>query len=110
MVQGKTPGKSKAVRGKSKALKAKTPRVEVSRTLTTKVFKSGNSQAVRIPKEFQFEVEEVEIFKQGNEVVLRPKKLSLADLLRALPKPSDDFFAERRHDPPPEQRESLNDI
>ena len=38
---------------------------------TTSVFKSGNSQAVRLPKDFQFSVSEVEIFRRGDEVVLR---------------------------------------
>jgi antitoxin VapB len=37
-----------------------------------RVFKSGNSQAVRLPKEFQFDEKEVEIFKQDGDVILRP--------------------------------------
>jgi antitoxin VapB len=40
---------------------------------TTRVFKSGNSQAVRLPKQFQFRGKEVEIFRRGDEVVLREK-------------------------------------
>jgi antitoxin VapB len=40
---------------------------------TARVFKSGNSQAVRLPKEFQFSGREVEIFRRGQEVVLREK-------------------------------------
>lgn len=40
---------------------------------TARVFKSGNSQAVRLPKEFQFSGREVEIFRRGSEVVLREK-------------------------------------
>jgi antitoxin VapB len=40
---------------------------------TARVFKSGNSQAVRLPKEFQFKGKEVEIFRRGDEVVLREK-------------------------------------
>jgi antitoxin VapB len=40
---------------------------------TARVFKSGNSQAVRLPKEFQFSGREVEIFRRGDEVVLREK-------------------------------------
>ncbi|PHS23933.1 MAG: hypothetical protein COA83_08930 [Methylophaga sp.] len=35
---------------------------------TTRVFKSGNSQAVRIPREFQLDVAEVEIFRRGDEL------------------------------------------
>ena len=47
---------------------------------TTKVFKSGNSQAVRLPKDLQFNVDEVEILRRDNEVVIReiPKNLARA--------------------------------
>ena len=38
---------------------------------TTTVFQSGNSQAVRLPKEFRFKSKTVEIFRRGDEVVLR---------------------------------------
>jgi len=37
-----------------------------------KVFRSGNSQAVRLPKEFRFGIEEVEISREGDSVILRP--------------------------------------
>jgi antitoxin VapB len=47
--------------------------------ITTRVFKSGNSQAVRIPKEFQFDVDEVEIISRGDELIIRPKKDNIAD-------------------------------
>ena len=49
----------------------------------TTVFQSGNSQAVRLPKEFRFTAKTVEIFRRGDEVVLREKKLSFADALEA---------------------------
>ena len=51
---------------------------------TAKVFQSGNSQAVRLPKEFQFDVSEVEIFKQGDDVVLRKKIVTGSDLYNQL--------------------------
>jgi antitoxin VapB len=38
---------------------------------TARVFRSGNSQAVRLPKEFRFKGKEVEIFRRGDEIVLR---------------------------------------
>ena len=41
-------------------------------TATAKLFWSGNSQAVRLPKEFRFEGKEVHIFKQGNQVIIEP--------------------------------------
>lgn len=44
---------------------------------SAKVFKSGNSQAVRLPKEFRFDTDEVEIFRRGDEVVLREKSKGL---------------------------------
>lgn len=72
---------------------------------TTKVFKSGNSQAVRLPKDFQLSGEEVEIFKRNDEVVIReiPKNLSRAfELFTQL---SDDFFPDGRKDLPPQERE-----
>ena len=52
---------------------------------TTTVFQSGNSQAVRLPKEFRFKSKTVEIFRRGDEVVLREKRVSIAELLASLP-------------------------
>lgn len=71
----------------------------------TKVFKCGNSQAVRLPKDFQFNSEEVEIFRRNKDVVIReiPKNLSRAfELLTQLP---DDFFSEGRDDAEPQERD-----
>jgi antitoxin VapB len=73
---------------------------------TAKVFKSGNSQAVRLPKEFRVTGDEVEIFRRGDEIVLRerPRNLLQAlDLLASLP---DDFLVDRKNDPP-QEREDL---
>ncbi len=39
-----------------------------------RIFWSGRSQAVRLPKEFRFFTSEVEIRKEGNEVILEPVK------------------------------------
>lgn len=72
---------------------------------TTRVFKSGNSQAVRLPKEFSVRSKTIEIFRRGDEIVLREpaKGLSRAfDLLTELP---DDFLADGRKDGPPQHRE-----
>ena len=72
-----------------------------------RIFKSGNSQAVRLPKQFRFRVREVEIFRRGDEVILREPKRNLAhvfDLLAGMP---DDFFAVGRNDTPPQEREDL---
>lgn len=58
---------------------------------TAKVFQSGNSQAVRLPKAFRFHTDEVEIFRRGDEVVLREKPRSLSDALQHLPPWPDDI-------------------
>ena len=71
---------------------------------TAKVFKSGNSQAVRIPKEFHLEGEEVEIRKQGSSLILRPRKKSWAALIESLKKFTDDFMEQGRNQPPTQNR------
>ena len=73
--------------------------------ITTRVFKSGNSQAVRIPKEFQLDVDEVEIFRQGDELVIRPKRKNLLEVLDILAGFSDDFMKDGREDLPPQERD-----
>ena len=72
---------------------------------TAKIFRSGNSQAVRIPKEFQLEGDEVEILKKGEILVLRPKKKSWAALTESLQKFTDDFMEKGRNQPPVQKRD-----
>ena len=72
-----------------------------------KVFKSGNSQAVRLPKEFRFETKEVEIFRQGNDVVLRSSRTDLTELFEILGTLSDDFMKGGRKQPMPQVRENF---
>jgi antitoxin VapB len=72
-----------------------------------KVFKSGNSQAVRLPKEFRFDVKEVEILRRGEEIVLRKPRRNLAEAFDALAALPEDFMAEGRQDEPPQEREPL---
>ncbi len=71
---------------------------------TAKVFRSGNSQAVRIPREFQLDSGEVEIRRKGESLILRPKKQSWAALVNSLTKFTDDFMAEGRRQPPVQHR------
>lgn len=54
-------------------------------TTTAAVFMSGNSQAVRLPKEFQLHSKRVLIERRGDEIVLREKKATVRDLLKNLP-------------------------
>ena len=68
-----------------------------------KVFKSGNSQAIRLPKEFRLNVTEVELVRQGEDIVIQqPKKLTLMDGYNALAGISEDFLKDGRKDPPPD--------
>ena len=54
-------------------------------TTTAAVFMSGNSQAVRLPKEFQLHTKRVLIERRGDEIVLREKKPTVRDILKGLP-------------------------
>jgi antitoxin VapB len=51
---------------------------------TAKVFKHGNSQAVRLPKEFRFDEDEVLIKRSGEGVLLLPRKLTYARVMAAV--------------------------
>lgn len=72
-----------------------------------KVFQSGNSQAVRLPKEFRFKTREVEIERRGSEVVLRNKRETLAEFFETLTSLSDDFMKGGRRQPVPQKRKGL---
>jgi antitoxin VapB len=78
----------------------------------TTVFQSGNSQAVRLPKEFRFKSKTVEIFRRGDEVVLREKRRTMADVLAELPPLTPEMadeiervFEDIRDRRPPEERD-----
>ena len=51
---------------------------------TARIFNNGNSQAVRLPKEFRFDEDEVIIRKVGDMVILLPKKYRAESLLAML--------------------------
>jgi antitoxin VapB len=74
---------------------------------TAKVFRSGNSQAVRLPKQFRLSNKEVEIFRRGDEIVLREKAGAMVrafDLLAGLP---DDLELAGREKDVPQKRKGL---
>lgn len=72
--------------------------------MKTRVFQSGNSQAVRLPKEFQLQSHEVEIFKQNGDIVIREIPTNLARAFELLTNFPADFFAKGRKDLPPQER------
>ncbi len=70
-----------------------------------KIFKSGNSQAVRLPKEFQIRSKEVEIFRLGKDIILREKPKNLKRAFELLTSMPDDFFSHKREDSLPQERD-----
>jgi antitoxin VapB len=73
---------------------------------TAKLFQNGQSQAVRLPKEFRFDDSEVFIKKTGNVVQLIPRSDSWNSLFGSLKKFSRDFMDDRVQ-PELDKRESF---
>ncbi len=62
---------------------------------TASLFINGKSQAVRIPKELEFEgISEVEVTRNGDSIVLTPKRKSWSSF-SAIEKADNDFMVER---------------
>lgn len=76
---------------------------------TTKSFKNGNSQAVRIPADIAYERMDMdlEIERKGDEIRIRPARRSLSGVLTKFAKFSTDFMAEDRGDQEQTERDSL---
>jgi antitoxin VapB len=70
-----------------------------------KVFMNNRSQAVRLPKEFQFKTKEVFIRKVGSDVVLSPRPADWSAYLADAPVASEDFMNDVE-DLPVQERES----
>ena len=77
--------------------------------MRTRVFQSGNSQAVQIPRELQFERLDIEyeIERQGNTLVIRPAGVPLTNVMECFAAFSDDFMAEGRPDQGTQDRPAL---
>ena len=75
----------------------------------TRVFKNGNSQAVRIPVDMAYERMdmELEIEREGDEIRIRPARRSLAGVLTKFARFSRDFLAEGRGDQEQAARDAL---
>lgn len=76
---------------------------------TTKVFRNGNSQAIRIPSEIAYERTdiELEIERIGEEIRIRPSRRPLGDVLKKFAKFGPDFMEEGRGDQEQSDREAL---
>ena len=73
---------------------------------TARLFRNGQSQAVRLPKEYRFTGSRVLIKKVGNAVVLLPEKGSWTPLFESLSRFSEDFMQSRQQ-PGQKSREGL---
>ncbi|MDR2577955.1 MAG: type II toxin-antitoxin system VapB family antitoxin [Chitinispirillales bacterium] len=74
---------------------------------TVRLFLNGRSQAVRLPKEYQFKGENVYIQRVGEAVILVPCDRSWETFLHGLNSFSDDFMAEGRYQGIEQEREAL---
>lgn len=76
---------------------------------TTRVFKNGNSQAVRIPADLAYERTdiELEVERIGDELRIRPARRSLAGVLSKFARFSHEFMAEGRDDQEQAERDAL---
>lgn len=76
---------------------------------TTKIFKNGNSQAVRIPAELAYNTWDIDLVieRVGDELRIRPAQRRVGDVLGKLAKFSPNFMVEGRGDNTEAERESL---
>lgn len=76
--------------------------------IRTKAFRSGNSEAIRLPKEFAFgENVDLVIAKSGNVLTVYPAKITIADMVENLMKLPAPSFIEMRDEEPLPEREGL---
>jgi antitoxin VapB len=74
---------------------------------TAKIFQNGRSQAVRLPKEFQFKDDEVIIQKHGDAVILIPREKAWEIFMEGINEFSDDYMQEGREQGENQERESF---
>lgn len=75
-----------------------------------KVFWSGRSQAVRLPKEFRFDTSEVGIRREGSSVILEPITNDWAWLDRLVGPVDDDLVAAVNEEVPQQERAELDGL
>ena len=75
----------------------------------TKLFKNGNSQAVRIPAELAYSAWDMELVieREGDELRIRPAQRRMGDVLATLARFSPDFMAQGRAQGAEDEREAL---
>ena len=74
------------------------------RVQVAKIFMNGRSQAVRLPKEYRFDTDEVYITKQGKNIIISAKEPTWDEFFDSTPAFDDDFLNDR-FDAGPQDRE-----
>ncbi len=98
------PKNRKIKRSKKPVKNKKTPKMSGD-IKTTTVFTNGQSQAIRIPKEFRVNGKKVYIKKQGNCLMIIPIDDPWRSLINACGQFSDDFMKEGREILPDQERD-----
>lgn len=75
-----------------------------------KVFWSGRSQAIRLPKEFRFDADRVRIRRRGNAVILEPLAHDWEWLDKLTSKLDGDFVEAVNEQPAQQDRAALNEF
>ncbi|WP_319803377.1 MULTISPECIES: type II toxin-antitoxin system VapB family antitoxin [unclassified Acidithiobacillus] len=77
--------------------------------MITKIFRNGNSQAVRIPAELAFKDWKMELVieRHGDELRIRPAQRRMGNVLEKFARFSSDFMATGRGDNREDEREAL---
>jgi antitoxin VapB len=75
-----------------------------------KIFWSGRSQAVRLPKDYRFQGEEVRIRRHGNAVILEPIAEDWAWLDSIVGKLDEDFVQAVSEQPEQQSRPALDEL
>lgn len=74
---------------------------------TAKIFENGRSQAVRLPKKFRFDVDEVVVQQLGDAVILVPKEALWQTFMDGVNSFTDDIFEDGRDQGVQKERETL---
>lgn len=74
---------------------------------TAKIFENGRSQAVRLPKKFRFDVDEVVVQRLGDAVILVPKEALWQTFMDGVNGFTDDIFEDGRDQGVQKERETL---
>jgi antitoxin VapB len=76
-------------------------------SLTAKIFRNGGSQAVRLPKEVRFDVEEVCVKRIGSALLLFPKDAAWDIMSSVAGQADDDFLSDRKQPVRADKRKRL---